>query len=529
MNNFKLILINIYPSDTIARYLLSSYVIKAFLDSFFKGGADITVQVLNFSQNTQASKICDQIVRHKPDAVGYSCYVWNIETVFQVIKGLNDREQFIQILGGPEITVERIKLLQDNTLGNYFVIGEGEYKIASLIEYLMDKDDGINSKIPGGVAYWSNDRKEICYFEDKTVVSLEDVPSVYLQGTLDEELYREGQAFLETQRGCRLRCKYCVYHKGLPSISYYPIERVIKEIYFLIVEKKIAALRIFDAMFTSNLDRAKTIAKYLQNLKNDGIKLPWIYWEFDYRRVDEEFIRITASLKSRETINNCNSVEPLDRPQIYSDMLKDYTVINCFGIQSFNKDSLKTVGRPPINKHDFLEFMNLACQHNVVFKIDMILGLPFETLASYYEGLEFFISCIRNTDHVFNIHLLQILPGSELEKLCEEYGVLYSCSAPHTVFSTNSMSTAEFATASKITGILFRIVNSPLREHIFLAKERSGESYVSLAQKILDKIQTNPQFKNTRLVNEYIDDVYWNEEIFYDLPTCWLKSLLENI
>lgn len=171
-----------------------------------------------------------------------------------------------------------------------------------------------------------------------------------------------------------------------------------------------------------------------------------------------------AALKKKDYINNCEEAVPVNRPQIYSQMLKDYTVVNCLGVQSFNEKSLKAVSRRPVNRELFRNFMEKCRELNVVLKMDFILGLPFETLDSYFEGLEFILPFFRQTDHVLNIHVLQVLPGTGIEKLYGDYNMQFSINAPHCVLSTNGMSSEEIASASIITAVLFRIINSPLRE-----------------------------------------------------------------
>ena len=206
----------------------------------------------------------------------------------------------------------------------------------------------------------------------------------YLLGATEESLYREQQPLLEAQRSCSFRCKYCVYHKNLSTVSYYSLERVYKELGYLIVEKKILALRIFDSIFTNDLPRAKKILEHLVELKaQSGVKIPWIYWEFNYDMVDEQFLRLASALKYREKILNTSKIEPLNRPQLYTEMLRDYTIINCVGVQSFCKEALKAMSRALIDTAKFERFMNIINENNLVFKIDMILGLPLETFDSY--------------------------------------------------------------------------------------------------------------------------------------------------
>lgn len=524
----KLILINLYSSGVMAQYLLSSYVLKAYLNKVFDNDDELAVDILNYSSSTKASKIFEKIINGKPDYVGYSCYIWNIEKVLEVAGCLRDHADFIQIFGGPEISLNRIASFANPTVADYYVIGEGERTLTNLLRCLKTNSKTAKAEIPKGVAYWNG--KRIVYTGDaEKITDLNKIPSVYLTGTLDDRLYARQQAFLETQRGCKHKCKYCVYHKHLSSIAFYSLRRVFDELDYLIIKKPVMAVRIFDAVFTSDLQRAKEIVQHLLNLKQEGVRLPLIYWEFTYNSIDEEFIKLVALLKNRTRILNTIDVPPLDRPQFYSDLLKGYTAVNCIGVQSFNKQVLKAVNRTRINLEKFTTFMNISRNYNIVLKIDLILGLPFETFNSYFEGLEFFLPFFKNTDHILNVHRLQILPGAELETLCNAYRIIYSREAPHLVFSTNTLSRQELSYASKLTAILFRILNSPLRQSFFDVKERIGKSFYNLIKTVLDAITSSEKLKDTRLVqSESVDDNYWNDEIFREIPSDWLIDFLTN-
>jgi radical SAM superfamily enzyme YgiQ (UPF0313 family) len=516
----KLLLINIYSTDTIARYLLSSYLLKAYLQKQFMDSEELTVHIFNFSCKTSIDIICNEILSYNPDFIGYSSYIWNIEHIINIIRKLKSCTKYVHILGGPEISLSRILPLSKESTGDYYITGEGEKKLTDLMSYLIGKEKNITLNVPDGIAYNKGDG--IYYKEDKSFVKLEDVPSVYLTGVIEDYLYEKQQAFLETQRGCKFRCKYCVYHKQLPEVSYYPLQRILDELDYLIINKKISALRIFDAIFTTDLNRAKIIVRHLYKLKEKLSSLPFIYWEFEYNSIDEEFIELVSSLKVRGKINNCHEILSVNRNQIYTDILKDYTVINCTGIQSFCEDALKASGRQRINPKKFNEFMNIINKYNIVLKIDIILGLPCETFDTYFSGLELLLPYIKDTDHILNIHLLQILPGSELELLCNDYGIKYSIYAPHIIYATKSMEETELKRASILTAILFRIINSPLRKYFFKAKE--NEKVVDILEKILYALRC--EFPGINLFNQRVDDNYWNNNIYRDIPSDWLKEFL---
>jgi radical SAM superfamily enzyme YgiQ (UPF0313 family) len=523
----KFTFVNLYPTETMAQYLLSSYLLKAYLHKFWDGENKPTIDVLNFSTDAGTSEICEEIIKSKPDYLGYSAYVWNIEKILDLVEILRGRLNSIHILGGPEISLGRISSLSDPALGDYYVIGEGERRLLHLLRFLEGKNKGLNLDFPKGVARWNDNR--IAYEEDTDrITNLDEIPSVYLNGVLDERLYARQQAFIETQRGCRFKCKYCVYHKNLASISYYSLRRIFDELEYLIVKKQIMALRILDAIFPSDLNRANEIVKYLLELKTaKKVRLPWIFWEFRYHGIGEEFIRLTASLKNRAKILNTYEISPLDRPQFYSDMLNDYTVISSVGVESCYKQALNAVGRPGIDIKKFDAFMNMVREYNIVLKMDLILGLPLETFGSYFQGLEFLLPYFKDTDHVLNIHRLQIIPGCALENLCDKYEIEYSKDAPHLVTSTKSFPQEELAYASKLSAILFRIVNSPLRRQFFDAREQTGKSFYWLIEDIFKR--ASGEFPKTRLVqNEQVDDVYWNDDIFSEIPSRWLMYFLEK-
>lgn len=527
----KLTLVDIYPHDTVARYLLSGYFLKAYLDKHW-AGEKLNVEVLNFSENVKVEDLSRKLIENDADFIGYSCYIWNIEKMVEAIKKVKSQKtNSIHILGGPEISLQRIHSLSEPHIANFYVIGEGEKKLFNLLSYLSSKNEGLVVEPPKGIAYWEND--ELKYSASSCsddIVDLDEIPSIYLSNAIDENLYKKQQVFLETQRGCKFKCKYCVYHKFLPSIKYYSIKRAIQELEYLIVDEQVTALRITDAIFTSDLNRAKEIVKHLKTLKESkDIRLPWIYWEFDYTSIDEEFIALTSSLRYREKILNTDELESLDRPQLYSDMLKDYTVINSIGVESFCDESLMAVGRRRIDIAKFKKFMELARKHNIVVKMDMILGLPFETLQTYFKGLEIILPFLKNTDHILNLHRLQILPGSELEELTDQYQIKYSRSAPHIVYSTNALSEAAITLGLRLSAVLSRIVNSPMRSLFFKAWGHSGENLRSMIEKIYGRICESKELAKSRLVHDKtLYDSYWNDEIYREIPTKFIDNLLRS-
>ncbi len=522
---FKILFLNLYPPDTQQGYLISSYVLKGFLRKYCRDKESMKIEVRNYSADTDIDVLADEIMSKEPDLVGLSSYVWNINTVRSLLAFVKHKVKSQFVVGGPEITDKWINSPEDAPLADYAIIGAGEYKLLHLVHYMR----GFENRMPAGIAYW--ERGSLIYANgEKEIENLDIIPSIYLDSVIEDQYYANQEAYVETMRGCKYRCKYCVYHKNLDKVYYYSLDRVFKELTYLIAEKQVVSLRIFDSIFTMDLERAKLIVNHLLSLKNSGISLPYlIYWELMYNEIDEEFIYLTSQLKTKEKILNTYQPYYSDYPQHYSSLLENYTVVNCLGIQSLNNKALREVRRINIIPEKFEWFMKTVHKYNLVLKVDLILGLPFETLESYYEGLNYLLPYFENNDHILNIHRLQILPGSEMEEVCTRCNIEYAQYTPHYVLRTNEMSSEDMKIASKLTAVLFRIINSTLRPFIYWAVRNTGWDYITLVKYILAEIERDPDLQKTVIVSGEPDDIYWNEYIFQELPTKKIISYFKTL
>lgn len=501
--------------------MLAGYQLKAYVESH--GVSE--VEVLDFPAIISPENLVARILNAKPDVLGFSIYTWNVELLKSAAPLLRRRSGEVHfVCGGPDVSRLTMESMAQVGLGDFFIEGEGEAPLMALLSHLAR--NSTDSVLIPGISVWKNG--ELRRGNPLALEPLEAIPSPYLSGAVPSRLLERQQAFIETQRGCRNRCRYCLYHRGRPSVSYFPLDRVLEEIRHLVVDCNVASLRIIDPIFTSDLLRAKAVLRLLAELKIDH-DLPRCYWEFMCHDVDEEFLYLAALLKDRDGICNTESLEPKDCPQHYSEMLQGYKAINCFGIQSLHIPSLKASQRPGISRSKFARFMEDVRRHNLLLKLDMILGLPEETAETFRAGLDFLLPYLRHTDHVLNIHRLQVLPGTEFEDMTESLGLQCSTGS-HFVQSTSAMDQGEMNWLSRQCGILFRVLNSPLREDWFQAIERGGLSHTGLLIRLDALISSDSTTQSSRLVaDDSIDDMYWNNDIFREIKSAWLRSALASL
>jgi radical SAM superfamily enzyme YgiQ (UPF0313 family) len=522
----KVLFLSVQPADSSAGYCLAPYLLKGYAEKH--GPAGLSVHVLNAKTTQASAELAHVIAAEQPDCVASSCYCWNTSAVLAVMAELRGISTAVRILGGPDVSLDTIPSMAERGGVDYFVIGEGERPFAELLARIADEPLGaLVVQLPAGVVRWQSGQIQTGPPSDD-LADLDEVPSAYLSGAIDRELYAGRQAFVETMRGCRRRCSYCFYSKNRRRMSNFSLERVFTELDFLIVEQRVSALRFIDPSFTVDLPRAKLMVAHLFELKaRVRGRLPWIYWDADYEQCDEEFVRMVSRLKYRDSICNYDAVEAIDEPQHYSDLLFDYTVIFDVGVQSLCDDSLLAVRRPPNRKEKLSEFLRWAQRHNVALKIDMILGLPHERFESFFAGLDFIIDHLYKTDHVLNIHRLLVLPGSDLAARHSELGLLCDDGSHGAVRATPSLPRPEMQRAARLSALLVRVVNSPLRSAFLAARE--NRSLLDVLLDLWDRIEQDNVAAGTPLrVNDEVDDAYWADQVFRDLPTDWLRTALSD-
>ena len=173
-----------------------------------------------FADQGLAGKVADT----RPAVVALTLYVWNVERSLFLASNIKRRLPSTQILvGGPEVTPDN-KWVLEHPAVDAGVFGEGESRIAPLLEALGDRRQPLG--IPG------------IFFKDSLGLhvneaspgtwNLESCPYPYLDARIGPS--RDGTLFLETVRGCPFRCRYCYYHKSFRDVRPHPsasIEKVL--------------------------------------------------------------------------------------------------------------------------------------------------------------------------------------------------------------------------------------------------------------------------------------------------------------
>jgi radical SAM superfamily enzyme YgiQ (UPF0313 family) len=323
-----------------------------------------------------------KIEAFNPDIVGFSLYSWNSARLLRIAQALRERGFAGSLIaGGPD--AEGVAGRSDKTeIFDAVFLGEAEREV---LEWIEEGRKYSGRKLSGGKAIR-------CSAPD-----LDKVPSPWLAGLFD---LRPGASVAwELTRGCPYHCAYCYEGRGSNRLRRMPAARLEKELAFFL-EKGVSEVFVLDPTFNVHNERALEILALLR--KKAGSQ---VHWNFEVRA---------------ELLNSAQA--------------EAFAALPCFlqiGLQHADPQVLAKIGRT-LDRTKFVENCRLLDAHGVIFGLDLIYGLPGDTLGGFFKSLDFALSLAPNHLDIFG---LSVLPGTELWEKREELGLEAEIDPPYALKS----------------------------------------------------------------------------------------------
>lgn len=383
----------------------------------FAGEYTDAVEIAEYTINNRMEDILEDIYRRKPDAIGFSCYIWNIGMVEKLMGELHKLlPQLPVFLGGPEVTYDADKLLRKYPYLTGIFIGEGEATFAQVVKYYVKKNPESLEDIPGLMlrSGMTPERKPL---------NLTDVPFLYD----DMAPFTNRIIYYETQRGCPFRCSYCLSSID-KTVRFRDIEVVKRELAFFL-EKKVKQVKFVDRTFNCNHDHAMAVWQYLYEHDNCVTNF---HFEIAGDILREDEIALVAKM----------------RPGLVQFEI---------GVQSTNTDTLREIRRVmDIGKLKQV-VAALKAAHNVHIHLDLIAGLPYEDYDSFARSFD---DVYAMEPEQLQLGFLKVLKGSYMAEMAESYGLVYTDYAPYEVLYTNWLSFTEICRLKRIEEMVEIYYNS---------------------------------------------------------------------
>ena len=378
-----------------AKYIhsnLAVYDLKAYSSDY-----DEHVILREYTINQPKDEILKDIYSSGADVVCFSCYIWNISFVRELIRDLDKiLPETAFWAGGPEVSYDAEKFLTEMPEMTGVLVGEGEKTFHDLLEYYIDGKGSLGEI--RGIDY--RDGEEIRHNGWRELMNLSEIPFVYQH--LEE--FENRIIYYESSRGCPFSCSYCLSSID-KKLRFRDLELVKKELQFFL-DHKVPQVKFVDRTFNCKHEHAMAIWKYI--LEHDN-------------GVTNFHFEVSADLLRDEEMDLMAKMRPgLIQLEI--------------GVQSTNPETIRA-----IHRHMDLDKLKRCVDRvhsfrNIHQHLDLIAGLPYEDYDTFHRS---FNDVYQMKPDQLQLGFLKVLKGSLMQGEAEKYGIVHKEKEPYEVLSTN--------------------------------------------------------------------------------------------
>jgi radical SAM superfamily enzyme YgiQ (UPF0313 family) len=332
-----------------------------------------------------------------PDVVGAGFYVWNSHLANHVLGvAKRHRPDTLTVGGGPHFTSsnadEQTARRFFGGIGSHcdvFVVNQGESGFAELLRTLRDCDgdlDALRARAIRGclVNNLAGNGRVHVGEPAPAPADLDDIPSPYLSGLMDEFFDGPFAPVVETNRSCPYRCTFCAWGIGTQKLTRYSDARLRAEIEYISQRcRNTGILYIADANF-GILDRDADLASHLH----------------------------ACSVRHgypKNVIASWNKTRP-DRVLKAARNLRGLGRIGA-SMQSLHEPTLAAIKRRNLPLATVRDMVAELGGHGMQLFSELVLGLPLETKQTHLDANR---ALMDLGAEIFNYNL-HLLPGTELD------------------------------------------------------------------------------------------------------------------
>ncbi len=363
-----------------------------------------TVILKEYTLRDRMTHILEDLVGEQADIYGFSCYIWNIESILSLSNSLHKILPHAKIvLGGPEVSFDTARF---ETLDHIdaIICGEGEEAFKDLC-----------LKIQSGKGFpriiHANEAKEM---------------------PRDGILYRAGEKtgdilYYESSRGCPYRCAYCLSSAN-GHLKFKTVDETLSD---LLEFEKCAidckVIKFVDRTFNADIHRANQI---WEGLLSDTFTKRYHF-------------EICASLLNEESF------------AILSRFPKGKIQLE-IGLQSTHLPTLAAAARHISPDAVINAVKRIFDFGNIHVHLDLIAGLPYESYERFSQSFDDAYGCC----HMLQLGFLKLLHGTPMREMADEYGYKFLSAPPYTVLENPWISYAQLQKLSHIAELLERYFES---------------------------------------------------------------------
>lgn len=395
------------------------------------------IERAEYTINNQLEDILEKIYCQKPDILLFSCYIWNVEYVKELVSEFHKLRPEVPIwVGGPEVSFETERFLKENPAITGIMMGEGERTLTELCEYFeqceqdaqslsQNRDEARNETAGAGMEYekksgaFTELNEEmlkkidgISYRRSDGTVAIQPLRSLLPMDELpfcyaNLKDFEHRIIYYESSRGCPFNCSYCLSSVD-KKLRFRSLPIVYKELQFFI-DAKVPQVKFVDRTFNCQHEHAMGIWKYIKEHDNG---------------ITNFHFEISADLLREDEL------------ELISDMRPGLIQLE-IGVQSTNGDTIREIHRTMRLEEVYRAVNRVKAGKNIHQHLDLIAGLPFEDYQRFQQS---FNDIYALHPQQLQLGFLKVLKGSYMYEHAQEYGLVYRSRPPYEVMASKWVS-----------------------------------------------------------------------------------------
>jgi len=385
---------NILLSTLNARYMHSAIGLRYLLANM--GALQHETAIREFTINDNIRDVAERLLSEQPKIIGIGVYIWNARQTSELVATLKQvSPETIIILGGPEVSYSPMRVNFDSA--DFVIQGEGDVAFGELCRAILG---GLPPK------------------ERIIRVPLPDLSSIALPyDHYSDEDVAHRYIYVEASRGCPFLCEFCLSSID-EKVRNFDVELILEHLERL-WQRGVRSFKFIDRTFNLNAGIASRLLDFF--LEKCAIETCFVHFE----------------------------VIPDHFPEALKERISGFPPASLqleIGIQTLNPDVAKNIHRNlKLEKIEanirFLEHETSAHMH-----LDLIVGLPGESLESFGENLN---QLCAMTGSEIQIGILKKLSGTTLARHDESYGIIYAGQPPYDILKSDLLSFEEIQTMKR--------------------------------------------------------------------------------
>ncbi|MFV0400116.1 MAG: DUF4080 domain-containing protein [Oscillospiraceae bacterium] len=379
-----------------AKYIHTNLAVRSIACYLEREGLPRPV-LAEFTINQSLREILEALYLLNADYYLFSCYIWNIRMVEELLPQLKAlRPNSRLFLGGSEASYRAEELLAAHSGLDGILLGEGEI---TALELLHSLEAELPLEACQGLCLSSG------FTAPRPPLSMDELPFPYPDGIPEGRIL-----YYESMRGCPFSCSYCLSSVEA-GVRLRALPLVMDDLRRLLVLRP-PQVKFVDRTFNCNKVHTMAIWRFLA-AEDNGVTN--FHFELAAELLDSEMLDFLSTL----------------RPGLFQFEI---------GVQSANPSTLHAISRPW--KVDRLEktVAKLRAPDNIHLHLDLIAGLPEEDFASFRDS---FNRVYAMRPHQLQLGFLKVLPGSKMAADAAELDILHEELSPYEVLRTPWLSFGE--------------------------------------------------------------------------------------